>query len=1018
MMSSPRNLTGGAADVVRYVRNERTLAPDGQEGKTGYYSQGGAPSSWSGALAAELGLKGPVSDRDLLSLLNGRVPGGERFAKPSRDRRMGVDIEFSAPKGVSLAALASDLPEEAKAAIIQAHHDAVAEAQSYVEREVLCARYGKGGAEAVKTGKALWATFLHEDARPVDGKVTPHLHSHGLLMNVTRGRDGDLRALDLQFGEVGIKLGGAIYRARLAAKLRALGHELRKTKDGFDLASVTDEQIRAASPRSGQIEARLGEQGLTRDTATAAQKEAAQQTTRESKSTLSRMAQLWEWRDLARKIGLAIPSPDPSRLDVATPPEDAARDALQYATDHLAERESVISSQAARLHALNYGVLDGVTDDVLFATIESSKESGDLFAVAGDRLVTRETLERENAILTALRAGRGTHEPLTSADGAAAIAAFEKAKDFQLTDGQRAAVALALTTTDQTVGVVGAAGAGKTTAMELIAAQAQAKGYEVVGLGPSQTAADGLVAAGCDDVRTLASFCERQAQVEPGPRFIILDEAGMASARDAWRLLQKIRPQDRLVLIGDPKQLAAIEAGSPFAQAMKEKAIAWREILEISRQKDLGLLAVATAFAEGRNEEAVTLAARYMTVAQVAEDDYRRVAEVPPEQGPNPLSKIKATTDMLDLMSTLAEREHIDPPKKRDFLSVRQWLDKHARNKLGTGSEQDPNLKAPPAVKATAIARRTAREYLNLTPEERAKTLVLSSTNAVRRDINSFIREGLQSAGAVSLDAVTVTALDKTQLTRAQLREAVNYQTGMVLRVTEGRGRRQTVTDYRLTVTDPTKNTVTGRAPDGTEKTFKTRDLDPKRATLYQPRALDLSVGDRVLFTENNRAVGFQNNETGTVLATSDRGIEIQKDGGETVTLDPTQRHTLDHGWAVTVHRSQGRTIDRALVAGLASKVATAASAYVACTRERWHLQIITDNTKKLQKAWVKIADRQTAREAMAEAGQSEVSTLDTARAQVRDQTQAHEPAAPEKPMPARRPEPARGPVADFELEM
>jgi ATP-dependent exoDNAse (exonuclease V) alpha subunit len=274
-----------------------------------------------------------------------------------------------------------------------------------------------------------------------------------------------------------------------------------------------------------------------------------------------------------------------------------------------------------------------------------------------------------------------------------------------------------------------------------------------------------------------------------------------------------------------------------------------------------------------------------------------------------------------------------------------------------------------------------------LSQGERDKTLVLAATNEMRRAINEKVKAGLQEQVPEGADvpSVTVTALDKSQCTKAQLREAINYKVGMVLRVPEGRGREKKIVDWTITASDPTRNTVTVTNRDGEEKVFKPRDLNPKETSLYTKRDLDLSEGDRVVFTENRRNDGYQNNETGTVVSVDAKNVRIRKDNGKEVELTASDMHAVDHGWAVTVHRSQGRTVDRALIAGMASKAATAALAYVACTRERLHLRIFTDNIKKLQQSWARVAERETAKDAVAKAAQAkEQAPLDAAREEIR----------------------------------
>ena len=122
---------------------------------------------------------------------------------------------------------------------------------------------------------------------------------------------------------------------------------------------------------------------------------------------------------------------------------------------------------------------------------------------------------------------------------------------------------MALTNRDQIAGIVGAAGAGKTTAMRAVASAYRAAGQQVIGLAPSTAAAGELRSAGADKTQSLAAFLEH-GEPAGGGRLFILDEAGMVSARDMRQILDRLEKNDRLLLVGDPGQLAAVEQGSPF----------------------------------------------------------------------------------------------------------------------------------------------------------------------------------------------------------------------------------------------------------------------------------------------------------------------------------------------------------------------------------------------------------------------------------------------------------------------
>lgn len=93
--------------------------------------------------------------------------------------------------------------------------------------------------------------------------------------------------------------------------------------------------------------------------------------------------------------------------------------------------------------------------------------------------------------------------------------------------------------------------------------------------------------------------------------------------------------------------------------------------------------------------------------------------------------------------------------------------------------------------------------------------------------------------------------------------------------------------------------------------------------------------------------------ETGSIIA--------ETKTGERITLNPARAESLDYSYARTVHMSQGATFDGTIYAGEAGKMSTAELGYVALSRERLWLRIITDNPDALCKSLEKFADKQTA---------------------------------------------------------
>lgn len=96
-----------------------------------------------------------------------------------------------------------------------------------------------------------------------------------------------------------------------------------------------------------------------------------------------------------------------------------------------------------------------------------------------------------------------------------------------------------------------------------------------------------------------------------------------------------------------------------------------------------------------------------------------------------------------------------------------------------------------------------------------------------------------------------------------------------------------------------------------------------------------VSVGDRILFRGKNKELGITNGLFGTLIeAREDQFVvSIKADGNQkqTVVFDPQKYHTYQLGYAGTLHRSQGETIDRAYV--LHSPMMNREAFYVGLTR-------------------------------------------------------------------------------------
>jgi Ti-type conjugative transfer relaxase TraA len=164
--------------------------------------------------------------------------------------------------------------------------------------------------------------------------------------------------------------------------------------------------------------------------------------------------------------------------------------------------------------------------------------------------------------------------------------------------------------------VVGYAGTGKSTMLGEARAAWEADGYRVRGAALSGIAAEQLEGGAGIASRTVHSLLfqwEQGREVLTERDVLVVDEAGMIGSRQMERLLSQAQAAGaKVVLVGDPEQLQAIEAGAAF-RAVAER-VGTAEITEVRRQREAWQQQATRELATGRTEAAL---ARYEAAGMV-----------------------------------------------------------------------------------------------------------------------------------------------------------------------------------------------------------------------------------------------------------------------------------------------------------------------------------------------------------------------------------------------------------------
>lgn len=887
-----------------------------------YYAEGGkAPSAWYGKGAEEVGLSGAVDRDQFAKLLKGEVAGHRLGTMQDGEwsHRPGWDLTFSAPKSVSLLAeVAGDRR------LFEAHQRAVQTALGLAETHFAATRIREDGAiRREATGSLVIASFSHTTSRALD----PQLHTHNVILNMTRDGEGHWRSLEPRAFYQMQKQLGAIYRQQLATEVQQLGYAIERGADSsFEISGIDQGTLEAFSQRSAAIVARLAERGRSRDEASAAEKQIAALDTRQTKQAVEQAELNERWRGVADGAGWdeqarrSMVAEAQRRTELvesnAFAREVAADRAVAQGATMLGERQSVFSVTALHEAAGRFG-MGIIGHDEIATAIARAETLGSLqqrvcldrrgAAFAG--YTTAANIADETNLLRLEAQGREVAKPLMSPVAAArAVAEAERrsaSRGHEWNEEQRAATAQILTSRNRIIALQGTAGTAKTsTVLATVAHEAKARGVAVTALAPTASAAQVLGEALSTRTDTLARHLLAPGRPDSRDRLWIVDEASLISARDTAKLLTLAEShRARVLLVGDTAQLGSIEAGAAFGQ-LQEAGMETARLSQILRQT---------------NEQA-----RIAVEASLAGNAKRALAALDSGGG------------------------HI--------------------------IEQDTR---------EARFAHIARDYAQLDEKARKRTLVIEPSREGRDKLTEQIRECLVEVGALSGPAVKASRLVPKDLTRAEAKEARSYAAGDTVRFAKDYADKGVTKAeaYRVVAANPEKAAITLVGEDGRKIDWHLRQWGASHAHSFASEPIELRAGDKVQFTRNDRALGRVNGQQGEIIAVDPDGrlakLRLASGRTEILDLDKPQDQHIAHGYVATAFAAQGRTADHVLIhaESNAAHLVDQKSFYVALSRARQTTAIYTDARPLLIAAiQERSGSRQTAlvaRHALKDAGAS-----------------------------------------------
>lgn len=869
-----------------------------------YYTAGlEKPGVWGGLGAERLGLRGAVDKEDFHKLCENKNPltGKQWTSRNKKNRRVGYDFNFHAPKSVSvLHALTGD------EAICVAFERSVFETMRQIEKD-MATRVRKRGEDIDRnTGNLVWSQFTHLATRPVgyenpeeendqrtedktdseteeDDKPKekvmpdPHMHVHAVAFNGTWDQIEN-RWKAGQFGE--IKYDARYYEAcfysRLVQSLQGLGYDIERTEKGWEITGVEKDIRDRFSRRTREIEkAKRGQDLTTKQEAELGKR------TRRSKNDADKMTSLQlksEWIDrlsLPERLSLnEIFLRARNRRAAASPQnsEQAVERAADFALKHVFERKSVDSERGIIAEAIKAGLGEAKHEAIEVAV--RSREMIRYDDAGRIWCTTEEVLNEEHFFIDFCKNGRFAHEPFHSDP--------EEAATGHLSDQQVIAMRQILGSRNRVTALRGRAGTGKTTMMTATIKALRDAGHRVRTFAPTSDAAKNtLRKEGFKDAETVQRLLVDPSMARKVAGAILwIDEAGLLSAKQMAKLADLAQTHNcRLILSGDTSQHNAVERGDALRILEQYGGLKPAELDCIYRQQDPVYREAVRLISDGQVNKAFEQLEGVKAVKEIRwSERYRRLSE--------------------------------------DYVLSTEELDEN---------------------------------------KEPRTTLCVSPTHKEGEDVTFAIRSLLKVQGRLSGKPKEYDVMRSLNLTEAERGQDSKYKS-----LAKERGEfyiqfhqqaEGLAKEYRARILTADAGELWLCDDNGTTQTI---DLarHARKFDVFKKEKLELLPGDRIRITRNTKSVEGERLENGTLHTVESFDPLGRVTLGENMTLPDDAVH-FTHGYCTTSHASQGKTVDNVLIAqSSGSFVASSLQQfYVSASRGRRRIRIYTNDKDALRDA-------------------------------------------------------------------
>ncbi|MCF6768583.1 AAA family ATPase, partial [Thiotrichales bacterium 19S11-10] len=582
--------------------------------------------------------------------------------------------------------------------------------------------------------------------------------------------------------------------------------------------------------------------------------------------------------------------------------ESRVQSATSFSIVKLSEKEASFSMNDLLKESMKYA-LGSVSHEDIERIIQEKKDNGELL-ISDNKITTKEIYELEKSIINNVQEGRNKVLPI-----------FTQSPDMPkyLTQGQKDAVSLSLTTKDQFIGIQGLAGTGKTTMMKELKKQAETKGFKLVGIAPTHKAVQMLDGSMNEklsgsrlnqsgiEVMTAHAFINAKLSQYDDKTIFIIDESSMIGNRLYSQIQEKTKAINaRAIFSGDIKQQPAIDHGKPQELCLLN-GMKYAQMNEIVRQ----------------NANPILKKSAELAAAGQAGESIKSLERI------NPFDHVKRQAYYSGSTQSFVE---VGCDKNEKGIPV---LDKNNQRTYHR------------------LYQSIANDYLTRIPEQRNQTIIVASRHKDRQAIDQLIRNGLKKESLITNSIPTVRLASKN-LDQVELFNAKSYQINDRLKFdcTFSIAKKGDV--MKVIAIDAEKNKLKIlNQNDGNVYSINPAKLAlGSKMSAYKPLNVELGIGDKIRLRASDKQRGWLGGSEYKVSEIKDGKAYLSNEKSQlTLNLDDQKDQIWDYAYTNTTYSVQGDTSKYFIGLELSENDR---SHYIQITRASHHAIIYTDNKDKL----------------------------------------------------------------------